>query len=120
MSLVNSLAIGDAYPSTLVKGRDQTPVSSTVQNKKLFINLKSFDNAGGQLTRLFRGRVRHAVVGFEWVFFGMGEEDGGRKLTDARSEPLHRPSIQFRVETISSAMGDRRPSRRSDRDEVTP
>jgi hypothetical protein len=57
MSLVNSLAIGDADPATLVKGQDQTPVSSTVQNKKLFINLKSFDNAGGQLTRLFGGRV---------------------------------------------------------------
>src|ERR1700736_1438839 len=47
MSLVNSLANGDADPAMVVKGRDQTLVSSTAQNKKRLINLKSFENRWG-------------------------------------------------------------------------
>jgi hypothetical protein len=91
MSLVNSLAIGDADPATLVKGRDQTPVSSTVQNKKLFINLKSFDNAGGQLTRLFGGRVcpcrlkQLQALGIERVAVS--------------SCKIHRPNLTIRLAT---------------------
>ncbi|HKM82989.1 MAG TPA: type IV secretion system protein [Candidatus Acidoferrum sp.] len=41
------MAIGDADPAMVVKGRDQTLVSSTVQNKKRFINLESFENRRG-------------------------------------------------------------------------
>ena len=49
MSLVNSLAIGDADPARVVEGLDQTLISSTGQNNKRFsiINLKSFENRRG-------------------------------------------------------------------------
>ena len=42
--------------------------------------------AGGELARLFGRKVSHAVVGVEGVFFGMGEDDSRRKLTDGRIE----------------------------------
>ena len=56
----------------VVNGRDQMVVSSTVQNKKDFL------------------------VGVEGVFFGMGENDGGRKLANRRGEPLHCRPVQFK------------------------
>src|ERR1700722_12210812 len=51
--------------------------------------------ARGQLTRLFGSGVSHAVVGVEGVFFGMGKDNRGLKLTDSRGEPLDRRSVQF-------------------------
>jgi hypothetical protein len=46
--------------------------------------------AGGKLTRLLGGRVSHAVIGVKRVFLGMGEDNGGFKVTNERSEPLYR------------------------------
>jgi hypothetical protein len=41
------LAIGDADPAIVVEGQGQTLVNSTVQNKKRFIKLESFENRRG-------------------------------------------------------------------------
>src|ERR1700759_1346766 len=49
--------------------------------------------AGRKLTRLFGPCVSHPVVRIEWVFFSMGEDNGGFKLTDGRGQPLDRRPI---------------------------
>ena|ERR1700677_3128182 len=47
MSLVNTLAIGDADSATVIEGWEQTLKSATAQNKKRVTDSKPFENCRG-------------------------------------------------------------------------
>jgi hypothetical protein len=59
----------------------------------------SFEGAGhpgaGSQLAPFGGGISHPVIGVEGVFFGMGEDDGGFKVTNGPCEPLHSRPVQF-------------------------